>query len=215
MMQIFLFYIRCELHFLKSNDFKPHLYLMDLRLSWIVGTVDHQTQTGYFCPRVQLTKKDCVVGLVHRTLFLQLKANFTCDSLWWPLLWEAVLLHQFRSVLVFLLKNVDIRGIELLKWDTAHPTVRSSSPEVSWCSCFIQWVNTGPVSSFGLFIFTIFWLRGAASSARLGVICLHSHQQMESEMFRLFLQAPLNVLHLLNQIWMWCFFVLNDPFKLL
>lgn len=126
-----------------------------------------------------------------------------------------VLLRQFRSVLVFLLKNVDIRGIELLKWDTAHPTVRSSSPEVSWCSCFIQWVNTGPVSSFGLFIFTIFWFRRAASSARLGVICLHSHQQMESEMFRLFLQAPLNVLHLLNQIWMWCFFVLNDPFKLL
>lgn len=90
MMQIFLFYIRCELHFLKSNDFKPHLYLMDLRLSWIVGTVDHQTQTGYFCPRVQLTKKDCVVGLVHRTLFLQLKANFTCDSLWCPLLCGSV-----------------------------------------------------------------------------------------------------------------------------
>lgn len=89
-MQIFLLYIRCELHFLKSNDFKPHLYLMDLRLSWIVGTADHQTQTGYFCPRVQLTKKDCVVGLVHRTLFLQLKANFTCDSLWWPLLCDSV-----------------------------------------------------------------------------------------------------------------------------
>lgn len=49
-------------------------------------------------------------------------------------------------------KNVYIRGSSSLNWDTAHPDVRSSSPEVRWCSCFIQWVTTWDISSFGLFM---------------------------------------------------------------
>lgn len=150
-----------------------------------------------------------MVGLVHKTLVLQLKANIhlhftcpycTCDSLWCPLPCDSVASSDSLCPCIPF-EKCRHQGIELLKWDTAHPTVRSSSPEVSWCSCFIQWVNTGHVSSFGLFIFMIFWFRRAASSARLRVICLHSHQQMESEKFCLFLQAPLKVLHLLNQIW--------------
>lgn len=213
-MQIFLLYIRCELHFLKSNDFKPHLYLMDLRLSWIVGTVDHQTQTGYFCPRVQLTKKDCVVGLVHRTLFLQLKANFTCDSLRCPLLCGSVASSDSLCACIPFEKCRH-------QGDRA-PKMGHSSPNcqviITWGQLMLMFHSVSQHRArilFWLVYFHDILVEGGSIISQTRSNLSSSHQQMESEMFRLFLQAPLKVLHLLNQIWMWCFFVLNDPFKLL
>lgn len=66
-------------------------------------------------------------------------------------LWRLHRIHRFcppdldnraESVQIKKIKNCGHQRIQLLNWDTAHPAVRSSSPEVRWCSCFIQWVNT-------------------------------------------------------------------------